>query len=109
MHIYFTYMMEGSDGTLYVGVTNNVARRFKEHSESNDTRSYTFRRRPLKLVHVETFQWIQASIAREKQITGWSAPKKRALALGQEETAYLLARCRNGTVHDRPERDLTIA
>jgi len=104
MHIYFTYMMEGSDGTLYVGVTNNVARRFKEHSESNDTRSYTFKRRPLKLVHVETFQWIQAAIARGKQITGWSAPKKRALTLGEEEALHALAKRRNTTAHDRLER-----
>jgi putative endonuclease len=107
MHIYYVYIIECNDGTLYVGVTNSVERRFLEHCEGLDPKSYAAKRRPLKLVHIETFQWILDAIAREKQLKGWSAPKKQALMLGQEETLRLLARCRNGSVHDRPDRDQT--
>jgi putative endonuclease len=109
MHIYYVYIIECSDGTLYVGVTNNVARRFHEHCEGIDPKSYTAKRRPLKLVHVETFQWVLDAIAREKQLKGWSAPKKRALMMGEEEALHVLAKCRNSTAHDRPDRDRTTA
>ena len=104
MHIYYTYIIECNDGTLYVGVTNDVERRFSEHCEGSNPRSYTAKRRPLKLVHVETFQWILDAIAREKQLKGWSALKKQALIMGEEATLHMLARCRNGSVHDREER-----
>lgn len=104
MRRYFVYFIECSDGTLYVGVTNDVERRFMEHSEGANPSSYTAKRRPLKLVHVEVFQWIQHAIAREKQLKGWSAKKKRALLAGEEATLHLLAMCRNGSSHLRPER-----
>jgi putative endonuclease len=104
MHLYFVYLIVCSDGTFYVGVTNNVERRFQEHCEAVDPRSRTAKRRPLKLVHVEPFQWILDAIAREKQIKGWSAPKKQALIIQDEAILHELATCRNRTRHDRPER-----
>lgn len=104
MHSYFVYIIECNDGKLYVGVTNNVARRFEEHQAGLHPKSYTAKRRPLKLLYVETFQWIQDAIAREKQLKGWSSTKKRALMMAQDDILHLLARCRNGSVHDRPER-----
>ena len=63
MHVYFVYLIVCSDGTFYVGVTNNVVRRFQEHCDAIDPRSYTAKRRPLKLVYVEPFQWILDAIA----------------------------------------------
>jgi putative endonuclease len=99
MHTYFVYIIECCDATLYVGVTNNVERRFQEHCEGVSPRSYTAKRRPLKLVYVEHFRWIQVAIAREKQLKGWSAQKKRALIMAQEEILHLLASCRNSSSH----------
>lgn len=103
MHLYFTYMLLCSDGTYYVGVTNNMVRRFAEHCEGADPRSYTAKRRPLKLVYVENFQWIQDAIAREKQLKGWSVPKKEALMMNDDAALHELSKCRNTSRHRRPE------
>jgi len=105
MHVYFVYLIVCSDGTFYVGVTNNVERRFQEHCEGVHPGSYTAKRRPLKLVYVEPFQWILDAIAREKQLKGWSAPKKQALIMNDAAVLHELAKCNNRTRHDRPERD----
>jgi len=50
MRILYVYILECSDGSYYVGVTNNVGRRFIEHSTGIHENSFTFRKRPLKLV-----------------------------------------------------------
>ncbi len=102
MHVYYTYIIECNDGTLYVGVTNDIERRFQEHCDGIDPKSYTAKRRPLKLVHVESYQWILDAIAREKQLKSWSAEKKRALLIAQEDLLHILAQCRNASRHDRP-------
>ena len=48
---YFVYILECSDKTLYVGVTNDYERRLYEHQNGDDKKSYTFRRRPVKLLY----------------------------------------------------------
>lgn len=73
---YFVYILECSDKTLYVGVTNDYERRFDEHQNGINKNSYTYRRRPLKLLYVERFSQIEHAIAFEKQVKGWSKKKK---------------------------------
>lgn len=103
MHLYFTYMLLCSDGTYYVGVTNKMVQRFAEHCEGADPRSYAARRRPLKLVYVENFQWIQDAIACEKQLKGWSVPKKEALIMNDDAALNELSKCHNTSRHQCPE------
>jgi len=50
MNQYFVYILLCSDSSYYTGVTNNLDRRLYEHEASFDPKSYTFKRRPLKLV-----------------------------------------------------------
>lgn len=99
MPCYYVYILECKDGTLYVGVTNDIDRRSAEHRDGIDPGSYTAKRRPVRLVHVEMFQWILDAIAREKQLKGWSALKKRALIRDDEPLLHRLARCGNDTTH----------
>jgi putative endonuclease len=67
----FVYIMaSGPYGTLYVGVTNDVARRAWEHREGHGSafcRKYGVHR----LVHIEGFGDIQSAIAREKRLKKW--------------------------------------
>ena len=84
-HNYFVYMLRCADGKYYVGVTNNVERRLAEHQEGNDPSSFTYNRRPVELVHVERFQYIQHALDREKQLKGWGRTKKAALIAGDEQ------------------------
>jgi putative endonuclease len=73
-------MLRCFDGTFYVGVTNDVDRRFGEHSIGTDKESYTYFRRPLRLVYVGEFQRPNEAIAFEKKLKGWTHAKKRAFA-----------------------------
>jgi putative endonuclease len=55
MKTLYVYILECSDNTFYVGVTNNLGRRFIEHITGLHEESYTFNRRPLKLVYCKQF------------------------------------------------------
>lgn len=84
MHEYSTYILRCSDSSFYVGVTNDIETRVRQHEEGTDESCYTFKRRPLELVHVEYFNDIRDAIAREKQLKNWSRKKKEALIQGNE-------------------------
>ena len=47
--IWYFYILECKDGTLYTGITDDVQRRFKAHSEGKGAK-YTRGRGPLRLV-----------------------------------------------------------
>ena len=66
VHVRFVYIIECNDGTFYVGVTNDLERRFAEHRDGADPGSYTSKRRPVRLAYFEIFQWIEDAIKREK-------------------------------------------
>ncbi|WP_115868391.1 GIY-YIG nuclease family protein [Marinoscillum furvescens] len=76
---YAVYILECHNGAYYVGMTNNLERRLSEHHEGLDPKSYTFNRRPVKLVFQEYFQNVNHAIDFEKQIKGWRREKKEAL------------------------------
>ena len=82
---YAIYILKCSDGTYYTGLTNDLDARVHEHQTGAHPESYTFGRRPVKLVwsiitesYQEAFQW-------EHRIKGWSRSKKEALIRGDIE------------------------
>ena len=83
MESFYVYMLFCFDGTFYIGVTNNVERRFWEHCEGIDEGCYTFSRRPLRLDYVGEFSQIHEAIDFEKKLKTWSHRKKRAFAQGK--------------------------
>jgi putative endonuclease len=85
MKQYFVYILLCNDNSYYTGVTNNLERRLYEHESGLDPKSYTFKRRPLKLVFQESFNDINQAIAFEKQVKGWRREKKEAIINGQWE------------------------
>ena len=92
MEISYVYIIECCDGTYYVGVTSNLDKRFEEHQSGKHPESYTYKRRPLKLVFYATFTDIQLAIEKEKQIKKWSKAKKRALIEGRYDDLINLAK-----------------
>ena len=54
--MYFLYILECSDNTLYTGITTNLERRIKEHNNSKLGAKYTKVRRPVKLVFSKEFE-----------------------------------------------------
>lgn len=80
MKFYWVYFMANARNTvLYVGVTNDIARRVKEHKEHLDPHSFTARYNVEKLVWYEAHESIKAAIAREKQLKDWKREWKDAL------------------------------
>lgn len=78
MRDYCDYVMTNRSGTLYVGVTNDLARRVAEHGSASLSQ-FTGRYRMNRLLYVEVTTDLRAAIAREKQIKGWTQARKIAL------------------------------
>ena len=73
------YMMANKrNGTLYTGVTSNLARRAWQHREGV-VKGFTHRYDCKLLVWFEAADTMEAAIMREKQIKGGSRGKKLAL------------------------------
>ena len=80
-HEYYVYIITNPNRkVLYVGVTNNVARRLVEHY-ANRGREKTFAGRYYCycLVYVEQFKYINDAIAREKELKDWRRERKEEL------------------------------
>ena len=71
MKKYFVYIMASHrNGTLYIGVTNDLARRAHEHK--NDLlEGFTKKYKVHRLVYFEETETIDSAIRREKQLKGW--------------------------------------
>ena len=89
MRTYYVYILLCFDETYYVGVTNNMKRRLKEHQNSLNNESYTSSRLPVTLECAIEFTNIIEAINFEKKIKRWSKAKKKALI---EERYELLPR-----------------
>jgi len=89
---YYVYILHCSDGSYYTGVTNDYQLRLSQHQNGEDPRSYTCRRRPVKLVYLAEFWDINEAIAREKCIKRWSRKKKEALIRHEYKLLPLLAK-----------------
>lgn len=81
---YFVYMLTNADRhtVLYIGVTNDVARRTSEHSLGGGS-AFCEKYHTHKLIYFETYSDPESAIAREKQLKNWSRAKKDALIARQ--------------------------
>ena len=76
---YYVYIMaSGKNGTLYIGVTNDIARRAFEH-KTHAIPGFTSKYNVDKLVFMEPFHDIKMAIAREKQLKEWKRNWKKDL------------------------------
>jgi predicted GIY-YIG superfamily endonuclease len=87
----WVYVLQCSDGSLYVGATTDLAGRISEH-QAGQGGAYTSRRHPVVLVHSEEFADLRAAVARERQIKSWARQKKQALIRGDFEILHKLAK-----------------
>ncbi|MEQ9402046.1 MAG: GIY-YIG nuclease family protein [Cyclobacteriaceae bacterium] len=79
MNRYTVYILKCAGGLYYTDVTNDIKRRVFEHQSGFNKKSFTYRRRPVKLVFQEHFHDINQAITFEKQVKGWRRAKKEAL------------------------------
>lgn len=79
VHNYFVYILECTDKSYYVGVTNDLETRVSQHNAGENGLAYTFSRRPVILKYYQRFDQIEDAINFEKQVKSWGRKKKEAL------------------------------
>ncbi|MBC7088328.1 MAG: GIY-YIG nuclease family protein [Tissierellales bacterium] len=65
--MYFVYIGQCADGSLYTGFTTDLEKRFKTHNSGKGAK-YTRSRIPIILVYFETYEDKSLALKREKQI-----------------------------------------
>jgi putative endonuclease len=73
--MYFVYLLECVDGTLYTGITTEPERRLKEHTEGKGAR-YTRARKPTRIAYTEEHPDRSSASKREAEIKKWPRQKK---------------------------------
>jgi len=91
MPTYYIYIMASRSRVLYIGVTNDLARRVNEHKRGLDA-GFTSKYRVTRLVYFEEFADIRDAIAREKAIKGWKRSRKITLVEARNPAWEDLAR-----------------
>ncbi len=76
---HFAYILECADKTLYVGCTNDLEKRLKQHNGAKAGAHYTKIRRPVVLKYSEIFRTLAQARAREAAIKRLSREKKLKL------------------------------
>lgn len=77
--MYSVYILECADTTLYIGCTNNLEKRLKEHNTSKRGAHYTKIRRPVVLKYSESFSGLGNARSREAALKRLRREDKLAL------------------------------
>ena len=77
--VWFVYIIEASDGSLYTGVTTDVERRFGEHCASSRGARFFRGRKPVKVVYTQTHPDRSSALKREAAIKQLTRERKLQL------------------------------
>ena len=77
--MWFVYILQCSDGSLYTGATTALRRRLDEHNNSNKGAKYTRTRQPVQLVWSAECGSRSEAMKREASIKKLDRPKKLLL------------------------------
>lgn len=86
---YYVYILRTSSNTLYIGQTNNLERRLKEHESGNSkSAKYTRYFTSVEVVYSEIYKTRKEAMLREIELKKWSKKKKEALISGNVDSLY---------------------
>ena len=91
MKYFYVYILKCSDGSYYVGHTDDLDKRISEHHVQMID-SYTKSRLPVEVVFTQHFASRDDAFRAERQIKGWARKKKEALIAGNWELVSRLAK-----------------
>ena len=81
--IFYIYILRTSSNTLYIGQTNNLEKRIKEHrSKNNKSAKYVRSFASFELVYSETHKTRSEALKREYQLKQLPKAKKESLVKG---------------------------
>jgi putative endonuclease len=91
MSDWYLYLLRCSDGSLYTGITTNVARRFAEHRENSGAGAKYLRgRRPLMLVFQKKLGSRSLALAVESKVKRLSKKRKEDLIRTNEHIEVII-------------------
>lgn len=76
---FFVYILECADATYYIGSTNNLEKRIREHNTAKKGAHYTKIRRPVTLKYSETYKTYGEARSREAELKQLTRQQKMAL------------------------------
>ena len=76
--MYFVYLLECKDHTIYTGITTDVTRRFKEHSQGKGG-AYTKAKKVIKILYSEEQENRSSALKRESEIKKLTHAQKLTL------------------------------
>ncbi len=88
---FHVYMLRCSDGSYYVGHTEDLDLRLAQH-ERGEIPGYTSERRPVVLVWCGHFETRDDAFWFERKVKGWTRAKKEALIRGDFAAIGALAK-----------------
>ena len=81
IHQYWVYIMSNKvRSVLYIGITNDLYRRYNEH-RTGSVKGFTQKYRCCDLLYFEEYNNVDEAIAREKELKGWKRCKKEYLIM----------------------------
>ncbi|MBX4215719.1 GIY-YIG nuclease family protein [Candidatus Parcubacteria bacterium] len=81
--VYYVYLLKCGDGSLYTGITLDVARRLSEHREGTASR-YTRSRKAVKMLYSEKVKDRSKALKREAAIKKLTRKAKLSLIRGSK-------------------------
>ena len=80
--MYYVYILECEDGSLYTGITTDLARRFEEHVHGKGAR-FTRAKKPVRIVYSEEQEDRSSASKREAALKKLPRSAKLALLAGK--------------------------
>lgn len=79
--MWYVYIILCDGKTFYVGITNDLINRYRQHKSKNSF--FTKKFFQIKLIYCEQYESEHEAAIREKQLKGWSRAKKQMLIDGK--------------------------
>lgn len=81
--MYYLYILECADKSLYTGITTDLERRISEHNEKKLGAKYTVSRQPVKMVYSKKFKNRSLASREEARIKKLKKSQKLDLLQGK--------------------------
>ena len=76
--MWFVYIVECQDSSLYTGITNDLEKRVKAHNEKKGAKAIKGKL-PVKLVYQESYNEKKLALSREREIKSFKREQKLEL------------------------------
>lgn len=87
--IFFVYMLECSDGSLYTGYTNDLPRRVALHNKGGGSK-YVKTRLPATLVFSKAYRYYKLAVVEERRMKTLTRKQKEAIVLAHSKKTVRL-------------------